>query len=64
VPKRTIVSDTDDTAALALGGDLGSAAGAALAGVTSLALGTLGLAAAIGAAVGYGGYRVGRRLRE
>ncbi|MFT4946571.1 MAG: hypothetical protein ACI8TL_000807, partial [Natronomonas sp.] len=34
MPKRTIVSDTDDTAALALGGDLGSAAGAALAGVT------------------------------
>lgn len=54
----------DDTEAIALGSGIGSAAGTALAGVTSFTLGTLALAAGIGAAVGYGGYQAVRRLRE
>ncbi|WP_336327806.1 hypothetical protein [Halovenus sp. HT40] len=55
------MSNDDDTTAIALGGGLGSATGTVLAGVTSFTLGTLALAAGIGAAVGYGSYRLLRR---
>ena len=57
------MSGDDDTTAIAVSGGIGSAAGTALTSVTSFTLGTLALAAGLGAAVGYGSYRLLRRRK-
>ncbi|MXR52143.1 hypothetical protein GRX03_11095 [Halovenus sp. WSH3] len=51
-------SEDDSGPLVALSGGLGATVGSALAGLTSVSLGALALAAGVGAAVGYGSYRV------
>lgn len=58
------MSEDEDTAAIALGGGLGSTAGSVLAGLGSFTLGGLALAAGVGAALGYGSYHALRRFRS